>query len=102
VYYRKATEGSFEPTYGDIETKLWDPIIQDRASDFGIQSSGAFAFDIKAEGIKGAQVKVEVSADLITWEAQEIFDMLSDDYAETFTDDLASSHSKRFYRLNMP
>jgi hypothetical protein len=102
VYYLKAAEESFEETYGKIETKLWDPLIQDRASDFGIQSSGAFAFDIKAEGINGAQVKVESTKDLLTWETEVTYDITRDDHVETFTDDLANSHSKRFYRLNMP
>lgn len=102
AYYRRDYGWPSGGTYGGLTTILWEPIIQDQASSFGIQLNGAFNFDIKFEGLQAAGVKVLVSNDLITWEEHTAFDFNNSSSEHAFTDAQASTGFKRYYLLDMP
>lgn len=98
VYYLPGTTG-WEPTFGELRTVLWNPVIQSSGPDFGFGSAG-FGFNIT--GTTNIPIVVEATTNLAgaNWVALQSLNLTNGSFH--FSDPAWANYPARLYRIRSP
>lgn len=98
VYYLPGTTG-WDSTFGDVPTRLWNPVAQTRDTSFGVRQN-LFGFNVA--GTPDIPLVVEAGPDLITQAWISLQSCTLTNGLIHFSDPQWTNYPRRFYRIRSP